>query len=202
MLEYIDAAFNETVFSRLQIQNSPSISNGSDQFGNTIVDQYLLYMLCQKLSPYRKDHRTEQVYHCLHQLFLSHGNLSKSFFEYSSSSSNRTIYPSLFVHYTNFIWNEFDLGILIDLGKFNTHDYSRVFVQSSSHFNAFFLACFLLKYRLRDIFQNVPNTKITQRQRIIGYFVEIIAIYYLATNHSQFFQESRAKEMLFPIPIK
>lgn len=117
MLEYIDTAFNETFFSRLQIQNSPSISNGSDQFGNTIVDRYLLYILCQKLSPHRKDHRTEQIYHCLHQLFLYQGKISKSFFEYSSSSTNRTTYPSLFAHYTNFIWNEFDLDILIELGK-------------------------------------------------------------------------------------
>ena len=115
MLEYIDTAFNESFFSRLKIHqtSSSSISNNSDQFGNTIVDQYLLYILCQKLSPTRN----EQIYRSLHQLFLSHGTISKSFFEYSSSASNRTNYSSLFTNYTNFIWNEFDPGVLLELGE-------------------------------------------------------------------------------------
>lgn len=114
MLEYIDTTFNESFISRLKIHStSPSISNTCDQFGNTIVDQYLLYILCQKLSPIRN----EQIARSLHQLFLFHGTISKSFFEYSPSTNNRTNYSSLFTHYTNFIWNEFDPDVLLELGK-------------------------------------------------------------------------------------
>ncbi|CAF3566755.1 unnamed protein product, partial [Adineta steineri] len=63
--------------------------------------------------------------------------------------------------------------------------------------------CFILKYRLRDIFTTVTNNKTninSIRQKILGYFVEIIAIYYLFTNHHEFFINSRSKDMLFPYP--
>lgn len=60
-----------------------------------------------------------------------------------------------------------------------------------------FLACFLLKYRLRDIFLIGTNHN---RQKILGYFLETIAIYYLSAYHQDFFLSSRSKEMLFPRP--
>lgn len=65
------------------------------------------------------------------------------------------------------------------------------------------LACFILKYRLRDIFTSAPTNRTTvngNRQKILGYFVEIIAIYYLSTSHREFFLHSRSTEMLFPYP--
>jgi hypothetical protein len=127
MLEYIDTTLNESFFSRLKIQPTSTtmtlIPNGYDQFGNNIVDQYLLYIFCQKLNPNRNDNRTEQLYHSLHQLFLLNGKISKSFFEYSSSSSNRSNYQSLFNNYTNFIWNEFDVDVLLELGEKDFLDY-------------------------------------------------------------------------------
>ncbi|CAF1059965.1 unnamed protein product [Adineta steineri] len=185
ILEYIDTTLNDSFSSRLKLQstttttNNTSIPNGYDQFGNTIVDQYLLYILCQKLNPNRIDNRTEHLYHSLHQLFISNSKISKSFFEYSPSLINRSNYQSLFNNYTSFIWNEFDVDILLEL------------------------ACFILKYRLRDIFTTVTNNKTninSIRQKILGYFVEIIAIYYLFTNHHEFFINSRSKDMLFPYP--
>jgi hypothetical protein len=117
ILEYIDTTLNESFLSRLTLENTTTttmtlIPNGYDQFGNTVVDQYLLYILCQKLNP----NRTEQIYHSLHQLLIFHGQISKSFFEYSPSSTNRSNYQSLFTNYTNFIWNEFDIDILLELG--------------------------------------------------------------------------------------
>jgi hypothetical protein len=33
-----------------------------------------------------------------------------------------------------------------------------------------------------------------------GYFLEIIAIYYLSSNHSDFFKNSRSVDMIFPSP--
>jgi len=120
MLEYIDTTLNDSFFSRLKIQTPSTtntlIPNGYDQFGNNIVDQYLLYILCQKLNPNQKDNRTEQIYHSLHQLFIFNGKISKSFFEYSSSTMNRSNSQSLFNNYTNFIWNEFDIDVLLELG--------------------------------------------------------------------------------------
>jgi len=120
MLEYIDTTLNDSFFSRLKIQTPSTtntlIPNGYDQFGNNVVDQYLLYILCQKLNPNQKDNRTEQIYHSLHQLFIFNGKISKSFFEYSSSTMNRSNSQSLFNNYTNFIWNEFDIDVLLELG--------------------------------------------------------------------------------------
>jgi hypothetical protein len=34
----------------------------------------------------------------------------------------------------------------------------------------------------------------------MGYFLEIISIYYLFTKHHEFFINSRSKDMLFPHP--
>lgn len=115
MLEYIDTTLSETFLSHLKLQ-STSTSTVYDQFGNALVDQYLLYILCQKLHPNRTDHRTEQIYHSLHQLFLFNGKISKAVFEYSPSTMNRANALNLFHNYTNFIWNEFDVNILLELG--------------------------------------------------------------------------------------
>ena len=119
MLEYIDTTLNDSFSSRLKIQSTTnSTANGCDQFGNTIVDQYLVYILCQKLHPNRTDTRTEHLYQSLHHLLISNGTVSKSFFEYSPPPSiNRAAYQSLFHSYTNFIWNEFDVDILLELGE-------------------------------------------------------------------------------------
>jgi len=119
MLEYIDTTLNDSFLSRLKLQTATPntlIPNGYDQFGNTIVDQYLVYILCQKLNPNRIDNRTEQIYHSLHQLFIFNGKISKAFFEYSPSSINRSNSQSLFNNYANFIWNEFDIDVLLELG--------------------------------------------------------------------------------------
>jgi hypothetical protein len=120
MLEYIDSTLNESFSSHLKLQtsatNNASTTNGYDQFGNTIVDQYLLYILCQKLNPNRTDNRTEQLYHSLHQLFILNSKITKSFFEYCPPPVNRSSYQSLFNNYTNFIWNEFDVDVLLELG--------------------------------------------------------------------------------------
>ena len=127
ILEYIDTTLNESFLSRLKLENTSSttislIPNGYDQFGNTIVDQYLLYILCQKLNPTRLDNRTEHIYHSLHQLFIFHGKISKSFYEYSPpSTTNRTNYQTIFTNYTNFIWNEFDIDVLLELGESNNN---------------------------------------------------------------------------------
>jgi hypothetical protein len=125
ILEYIDTTLNESFLSRLKLENSSTttmtlIPNGYDQFGNTIVDQYLLYILCQKLNPTRLDNRTEHMYHSLHQLFIFHGKISKGLFEYSPMTTNRANYQTLFTNYTNFIWNEFDMDVLLELGELKT----------------------------------------------------------------------------------
>ena len=60
-------------------------------------------------------------------------------------------------------------------------------------------ACFLLKYRLRDLFTAANRTS-TVRHKITGYFLEIIGIYYLSSNHHEFFLHSRSADMLFPYP--
>lgn len=124
MLEYIDTALNDSFSSSLTLQistptttNNSLTSNGYDQFGNTIVDQYLVYILCQKLSPNRTDNRTKDIYQSLHRLFVLNGKITKSFFEYSPPPMNRSNYHSLFNNYTNFIWNEFDVDVLLELGK-------------------------------------------------------------------------------------
>jgi hypothetical protein len=123
MLEYIDTTLNDSFSSRLKLPitaeattTTTSVPNGYDQFGNTIVDQYLLYILCQKLNPNRTDNRTENLYQSLHELLISNGKISKSFFEYSPPPLNRSTYQSIFNNYTNFIWNEFDVDILLELG--------------------------------------------------------------------------------------
>ena len=133
MLEYIDATISDLFSLSLKLETTqatittPSLtttknnntwsSNANDQFGNTIVDQYLLYILCQKVDPNRTDSRTKDLYHKLHQLFILNGKISKSFFEYSPPLINRSYYQSIFTHYTNFIWNEFDVHVLLELGK-------------------------------------------------------------------------------------
>ncbi|CAF4247860.1 unnamed protein product [Rotaria magnacalcarata] len=58
-------------------------------------------------------------------------------------------------------------------------------------------------YRLRDIFVNVTNNKTNinaARQKMIGYFLEIIAIYFIFSKHHDYFIQSRSKDMLFPYP--
>ena len=50
-----------------------------------------------------------------------------------------------------------------------------------------------MKYRLRDIFP-------VRAQKIFGYFLEIIAIYYLCSHHSDFFRNTRSVDMIFPSP--
>ncbi|CAF3139971.1 unnamed protein product [Rotaria socialis] len=126
MLEYIDTTLNDSFSSRLKLQvttptntTNPNTfpANGYDQFGNTVIDQYLLYILCQKLTPNRTDTRTKDLYQSLHRLFVTNGKISKSFFEYSPPPINRSNYQSLFNNYTNFIWNEFDVDVLLELGK-------------------------------------------------------------------------------------
>lgn len=109
LLEYIDTTLNES-FS-LNFTLTRTISNGYDQFGNTILDQYLLYLLCQKLKPNRTDNLTDDFYHLLHQLINLNGKISKGFFEYPG------IHQTIFDSYTNFIWSEFDVSVLLEIGK-------------------------------------------------------------------------------------
>ena len=156
LLEYIDTTLNES-FSL----NHRTISSNVDQYQNTILDQYLLYLLCQKINPNRLNNLTNDFYQLLHQLIVLDEKISKSFFEYS----NRTTIQS----YLNFIWNEFDVLTLLELG------------------------CFLLKYRLVDLFAN-------RQQKIFGFFFEIISIYFLSNYHSEYFQNSRSIDMIFPSP--
>ena len=115
LLEYIDTTLNESF--ALNITLTRTISNGYDQFGNTILDQYLLYLLCQKVNPNRTDHLTNDLYQLLHQLLILDGQISKSFFEYSVPLNNRSSYQAIFSSYSNFIWNEFDVNVLLELGK-------------------------------------------------------------------------------------
>ncbi|CAF1607965.1 unnamed protein product [Rotaria sp. Silwood1] len=180
LLEYIDTTLNES-FS-LNLTLIQTISNGYDHFGNTILDQYLLYLLCQKINPNRTNNLINNLYQLLHRLIILNGKISKSFFEYSPLSNNLTIYQTMFHSYTNFIWNEFDINVLLELG------------------------CFLLKYRLHDIFNtNIVNNRTNNnnnliREKFIGYFLEIIGIYYLSSNHNDFFNNSRSIDMIFPSP--
>ena len=62
--------------------------------------------------------------------------------------------------------------------------------------------CFLLKYRLRDTFTVIhsPTSDKLLRSKMSGYFLEMLAIYYLASNHREFFTHSRSTEMMFPSP--
>ena len=110
LLEYIDTTLNDS-FS-LNLTLTRTTTNEYDQFGNTIVDQYLLYLLCQKINPNRTDHLSDEFYQLLHQLLIFNGKISKAFFEYSPSITHRTIFNS----YTNFIWNELDVNVLLELG--------------------------------------------------------------------------------------
>ncbi|CAF0936460.1 unnamed protein product [Rotaria sordida] len=179
LLEYIDTTLNESFSLNLTLMRT--ISNGYDQFGNTILDQYLLYLLCQKINPNRTNKLINNLYHLLHRLIILNGKISKSFFEYSPSSNDLSIYQTMFNSYTNFIWNEFDINVLLELGRF------------------------LLKYCLRDIFNtNIGNNRTHNnnliRQKITGYFLEIIGIYYLSSNHNDFFKNSRSVDMIFPSP--
>ena len=177
LLEYIDTTLNES-FS-LNLTFTRAVANGYDQFGNTILDQYLLYLVCQKINPNRTDHLSDDFYQLLHQLIVCKGKISKALFEYSPF--NRAIFSS----YTNFIWNELDVNVLLELGEC-----IRLSLTSPS---VCFLGCFLLKYRLRDLFA-------IGLQKIPGYFLEILVIYYLSSNHSEFFRNSRSMDMIFPSP--
>jgi hypothetical protein len=114
LLEYIDTTLNES-FS-LNLTLTRTISNEYDQFGNTILDQYLLYLLCQKINPNRTDNLTNDLYQLLHQLVTLDGHISKAFFEYSPPLNNRLAYQTSFNSYTNFIWYEFDVNVLLELG--------------------------------------------------------------------------------------
>lgn len=72
------------------------------------------------------------------------------------------------------------------------------------NFLFFILGCFLLKYRLHDIFDtNGGNTKTNNnltRQKLTGYFLEMIGVYYLSSNHRDYFVNSRSTDMIFPSP--
>jgi hypothetical protein len=89
-----------------------TIANEYDQYGNNILDRYLIYLLCQKISPNRTDHLSDDFYQLLHQLIIFNGKISKAIFEYSTIIDNQMIFNT----YTNFIWNEFDVNILLELG--------------------------------------------------------------------------------------
>ncbi|UJR22748.1 hypothetical protein I4U23_025780 [Adineta vaga] len=178
LLEYIDTTLNES-FS-LNLTLTRTITSGYDQFSNTILDQYLLYLLCQKIHPNRSDPLTYDLYQLLHQLIVLNGKISKAFLEYSPPITNRAMYQSIYNSYANFIWNELNVNVLLELG------------------------CFLLKYRLCDIFtvNTVSNRSLNslRRQKIIGYFLEIIVIYYLSSHYHDFFIHSRSIDMIFPSP--
>lgn len=68
----------------------------------------------------------------------------------------------------------------------------------------FISGCFLLKYRLSDIFDtstgDAENKRGLIQRKIIGYFLEMIGIYYLASSHREFFRNSRSMDMIFPSP--
>ncbi|CAF1670061.1 unnamed protein product, partial [Didymodactylos carnosus] len=123
MLEYIDTcpqttSLNELFSTKLNLSSL-------DQFNNTVLDQYFIYMLCQKIGE-ENDHTN--LFQLIHKILIKHGQISKSIFEYSPpslSSSNTlyTTYQAIYNSYANFIYNEFDLNVLLEIG------------------------CFLLKYR-------------------------------------------------------
>lgn len=111
LLDYIDSTLNESVSVDLTL--SRTISTRDDPFSNTMLDQYLLYLLCQKIDPSLKDFSR-----LLHQLILCQTKISKGFFEYSlPSNRNRAIYQANFASYTNFIWNELDVTGILELGE-------------------------------------------------------------------------------------
>ena len=111
LLEYIDTTLNESFSLNLTLMRN--VSNQYDQFGNTLLDQYIVYLLCQKINPNRSDHLTDNFYRLFHEFLLLNEKISKGIFEYVSGVTHRTIYNS----YTNFIWNEFDVNVLLELGK-------------------------------------------------------------------------------------
>ena len=115
LLDYID-----TTLTDLFALDSP-LADDYDQFSNTPLDQYLLYLLCQKIAPNHSHHLDMNFYQLLHQLIVSHGRISKGFFEYAPPAVNRPMYEARFNGYTNFIWNEFDVHVLLELGKSDTH---------------------------------------------------------------------------------
>jgi hypothetical protein len=116
-LDYIDTTLNES-FS-LNLTLTRTISTEYDQFGNTNLDQYLIYLLCQKINPNRTDNLTNDLYQLLHQLIVLNGHISKAFFEYSPPFNNRLNYQTIFNSYTNFIWKEFDVNVLLELGEYD-----------------------------------------------------------------------------------
>ncbi|CAF3979375.1 unnamed protein product [Rotaria sp. Silwood2] len=118
LLEYIDTTLNESFSLNLTLMKT--ISSGYDQFGNTTLDQYLLYLLCQKINPNHSNNLINNLYHLLNRLIISNGKISKSFFEYSPPSNDRSIYETMFNSYTNFIWNEFDINVLLEITKNQT----------------------------------------------------------------------------------
>ena len=111
LLEYIDNTLTESVAIDLTLPRT--LSTRDDPFSNTMLDQYLLYLLCQKIDPAIKD-----FWRLLHQFILCPTKVSKGFFEYSLPvNRHRAIYPANFVSYTNFIWNELDVTGLLELGE-------------------------------------------------------------------------------------
>lgn len=198
LLEYIDTTLNESFSLNLTVTRT--IAQGYDQFGNTILDQYLLYLLCQKIDPGRNDPLARELYQLLHQLVAVRGRISKAFFEYAPPLNNRSVYHSFFNTYASFIWNELNVKVLLELGE-SSHT-----VPSSRHALASLsrAGCFLLKYRQRDLFS--VNTSSNRPHgsplglKLTGYFVELIAVYYLSAHYHDFFTASRSIDMIFPSP--
>jgi hypothetical protein len=112
LLEYIDTTLNESY--SLNTPLTKATANEYDQYGNTILDRYLLYLLCQKINPNRTDHLSSDFYQLLHQLIIFNGKISKAIFECSPIVDNRTVFNT----YSNFIWNELDVNVLLELGKY------------------------------------------------------------------------------------
>ena len=112
LLEYIDTTLNESFSLNVNLMRDVA-NNRYDQFGNTILDQYLVYLLCQKIIPNRSDHLTDNFYRLFHEFLMLDEKISKGIFEYVPSVTHRTIFHS----YVNFIWNEFDVNVLLELGK-------------------------------------------------------------------------------------
>ena len=113
LLDYIDTTLTDL---------DSALADDYDQFSNTPLDQYLLYLLCQKIAPNHSHGLEIDFYQCLHQLIVSHGRISKGFFEYAPPTVNRSMYQARFNGYANFIWNEFDVHVLLELGKFDRWD--------------------------------------------------------------------------------
>lgn len=115
LLEYIDTRLNELYSLNLPLIKT--VSNKYDQFGNTILDQYLLYLLCQKLNPNKLNPLINELYNLLHRLIILNGKISKSSLEYSPTSTDLAFYQVNFNGYTNFIWNEINVCVLLEIGK-------------------------------------------------------------------------------------